>query len=65
MKIMDNLFLLNPGTMIVVTAVTSIELHPNGTGVVFMNNGRCFSITDDKSRELISMIKQLRDTDYD
>ena len=61
---MSNLFLVNPGTLIQASAVASIELHPDGKAMVFLTNGKAYSLSSAGAAELVSMLKEDKD-DYE
>ncbi len=52
----NNLFFVNKGTALVISSISSIEIHPNGKAIIFMNNGRTYSASAENISELMHMI---------
>ena len=61
---LNTLFFVNQGTAIVVSAVSSIEMHPTGHAIVFLNNSKAYELTSSKASELIAMISESSEEDY-
>jgi uncharacterized protein YlzI (FlbEa/FlbD family) len=55
---MTKLFLINPSTMLNVGHIASIEVHPDGQGIVFTSNGKAYSIAGSKVTELIELLTE-------
>lgn len=55
---MTKLFLANPGTMLNISHVSSIEMHPDGRGMVFMSNGKAYSVSSDQVTELLDLLTE-------